>query len=315
MTPSLLANYQCNRIMKKKNITSVLGVIGLAGLVGASSLNAQAPAPGVPPVAPAGPKPTADEMKMVSSYFFGFQQGSGLHGAGFKAEEFSTEELVKGFLAGMSGAKMDVPEAKIQAVMTAMQAVAKEREAAKAKVKLAEGTAFLEKNGKREGVITTKSGLQYEVINKGAGKTYVAPAGEGPDQGTKFMVRYKGTLLDGEEFDSSIKHNPDDSPAEFGLTVVPGFAEALKMMPTGSKWKLFLNPALGYGASPRGPGGPNSVLTFELELVEIKAAPVGVAAPPVPGLRPSPRASAVTPPVQVPAPPAPPAAKKSEKAE
>ena len=306
LTPSLPANYQCNRIMKKKNITSVLGVIGLAGLVGASSLSAQAPAPGAPPVAPAGPKPTADEMKMVYSYFFGFQQGSGLQGAGFKAEEFSTEELVKGFLAGMSGTKMEIPEAKIQAVMTALQAVAKEREAAKSKVKLAEGTAFLEKNGKRKGVITTKSGLQYEILTKGTGKTYVAPAGGGPDQGTKFMVRYKGSLLDGEVFDSSIKHNPDDSPAEFGLTVVPGFAEALKAMPTGSKWKLFLSPALGYGPSPRGPGGPNSVLTFELELVEIKAAPVGVAAPPVPGQpRSRPRASAVTPPVQVPAPPAP----------
>jgi len=306
--------------MKKKNITSVLGVIGLAGFVGVSSLSAQAPAPGAPPAAPAGPKPTADEMKTVSSYFFGFQQGSGLHGAGFKAEEFSTEELVKGFLAGMSGEKMDIPETKIQSVMTALQALAKEREEAKAKVKLAEGTAFLEKNGKRDGVITTKSGLQYEILNKGTGKTYVAPKGGEPapqrgapgqpaPQGTKFMVRYKGSLLDGEVFDSSIKNNPDDSPAEFGLSVVPGFAEALKMMPTGSKWKLFLSPALGYGPSPRGPGGPNSVLIFELELVEIKPVPAVVAAPPVPGTPPRPKASAVTPPVQVPAP------KKSEKAE
>lgn len=285
MTPILLANYQYNQIMKKKNITSVLGVIALAGLVGASSLSAQTPVPGGPPAAPAGPKPTPEEMKMVSSYFFGFQQGSGLQQAGFKAEEFSTEELVKGFLAGMSGKKIDVPEAKIQAIMTAMQALAKEREADKAKVKQAEGTVYLEKNGKREGVITTKSGLQYEVLTKGTGKTYVAPAGAGPDQGTKFMVRYKGSLIDGEEFDSSIKHNPDNSPAEFGLSVVPGFSEALRMMPTGSKWKLFLSPALGYGPSPRGPGGPNSVLIFELELVEIKTAP-----------------TAVTPPVQIPAP-------------
>lgn len=272
MAPSLLANYQYNQTMKKKNITSILGVITLAGLVGASSLSAQVPAPGAPPVIPAGPEPTAEEMKMVSSYFFGFQQGSGLQQAGFKAEEFSTEELVKGFLAGMSGKKIDVPEAKIQAVMTAMQAAAKGREADKAKVKQAEGTLYLEKNGKREGVITTKSGLQYEILTKGTGKTYAAPAGAGPDQGTKFMVSYKGSLLDGEEFDSSIKHNPDNAPVEFGLSVVPGFSEALKMMPTGSKWKLFLSPALGYGPSPRGPGGPNSVLIFELELVEIKAA-------------------------------------------
>lgn len=230
---------------------------------------------------PAGPKLTEGEMKMIFSYFLGFQQGSGLQGAGFKAEEFSTDELVKGFLAGVSGAKLDIPEAKIQSVMNAMQEVAKVREAAKAEEKLAAGTVFLAKNGEREGVKTTKSGLQYEILTKGTGKTYVAPASGGPDQGTKFMVRYKGSLIDGEEFDSSIKHSPDDSPVEFGLSVVPGFSEALKMMPTGSKWKLFLSPALGYGPSPKGPGGPNSVLIFELELVEIKAAPAATVAPPV----------------------------------
>ncbi len=279
--------------MNKKNITSVLGGLALSSLAGISPASAQAPAA---PAAPAkvAPKVTPAEIKAISSHFLGFQQGSGLHAAGFKAEEFSTEDLVKGFLAGMSGKKMEIPEAKIEEVMRAMQETSKKREAEKATAKLAEGTAFLEKNGKRKGVITTKSGLQYEILTKGTGVSYTAPAGGGPDQGTKFMVRYKGSLIDGTEFDSSIKHNPDNSPAEFNLMVVPGFAEALKIMPSGSKWKLFLPPSLGYGSSPRGPGGPNSVLIFELELVEIKPAP--------PVAKPAPAGKAkgaVTPPVKL----------------
>ena len=91
-------------------------------------------------------------------------------------------------------------------------------------------------------------------------------------------------------FDSSAKHNPDGKPAEFTLQVVPGFAEALKTMPVGAKWKIYLPSALGYGPSPRVPGGPNSVLIFEIELVDIKSAPA------------VPKASATTPPVPVPVP-------------
>lgn len=129
------------------------------------------------------------------------------------------------------------------------------------------------------------------------------------------MVHYKGTLVDGTEFDSSAKHNKDGSPAEFTLGVVPGFREALTTMPVGAKWKIFLPSELGYGASPRGPGGPNSVLIFEVELVDIKSAPTPAPAPPrAAPAPPRPKATATTPPVRVP--PAPPKPNnKKEKAE
>ncbi|MFK7910956.1 MAG: FKBP-type peptidyl-prolyl cis-trans isomerase N-terminal domain-containing protein [Akkermansiaceae bacterium] len=299
--------------MKKKYTTITLA---LAGIISAGQVCAQAPAqpaPGAPPVKPAAPTMSAKEAFTIGSYVLGHQQGQGLHGAGFGEKEFSADELMKGLMAGLKGEKSSIPEEKMRAAMQVLQGLARERQQKKAEQKLVDNKAFLESNGKREGVKTTASGLQYEVLKKGGDRKYVAPAGGGQDTGTKFILHYKGTLIDGEEFDSSIKHQPDGKPAEFGLGVVPGFAEALKMMPVGAKWKVFIPSALGYGASPRGPGGPNSLLIFEIELVDIKAAPATPPAPPQvqPG-PPRPKASATTPPVRVPAPPKP---AKTEKAE
>jgi FKBP-type peptidyl-prolyl cis-trans isomerase len=296
--------------MKKNNITSVLGVIGLAGLVsfvGAGSLSAQAPVPGIPPVVPAGPKLTDAEVKSISSYVLGLQSSSRFAGAGLTADDIDPATVLKGFLAGLKGDKPEYPEAKLQAAMQALGKSIQARQAKKGEANLAAGNAFLAKNGKRKGVTTTASGMQYEVIKKGSTKKYVAPANGAPDGGTKFMVHYRGTLIDGTEFDKS----PEGKAFPMTLQVVPGFKEALTTMPVGAKWKLFLPAALAYGPRAAGPKiGPNSALIFELELVEIQAAPARpVPAPPVPG---RPRASAVSPPVQVPV-PAPP--KKAEKAE
>ncbi len=125
---------------------------------------------------------------------------------------------------------------------------------------LEEGNAFLEKNKAREGVKTTDSGLQYEVLTEGNG-----PKPSAEDQ---VKVHYHGTLLDGTVFDSSVDRG---EPATFGVgQVIPGWTEALQMMPTGSKWKIYLPSNIAYGE--RGAGGdigPNSVLTFEVELLEI----------------------------------------------
>lgn len=125
---------------------------------------------------------------------------------------------------------------------------------------LEEGNAYLEKNKAREGVITTESGLQYEILT----------AGEGPKPAAEDVVKvhYHGTTIDGKVFDSSVDRG---EPVEFPVSnVIPGWVEALQLMPVGSRWKLYIPGELGYGE--RGAGGdigPNSVLIFEVELLEI----------------------------------------------
>ncbi len=125
----------------------------------------------------------------------------------------------------------------------------------------AEGDAFLKKNAEREGVITLKSGLQYEVILEGTGPI--------PTSSDKVSVHYHGTLINGDVFDSSVQRG---SPASFPVTgVIKGWVEALQLMPVGSKWKLFIPADLAYG--DRGAGGKigaNATLVFEVELLGIE---------------------------------------------
>jgi FKBP-type peptidyl-prolyl cis-trans isomerase len=125
----------------------------------------------------------------------------------------------------------------------------------------ATGEAFLEANKKKAGVTVTASGLQYEVIKKGAGLK--------PKATDKVKVHYVGTTLDGKEFDSSIKRG---QPVEFPLSnVIPGWTEGLQLMNVGSKFKFYIPSKLAYGeaGAPQGGIGPNSVLVFEVELLDI----------------------------------------------
>ncbi|MDR6842525.1 FKBP-type peptidyl-prolyl cis-trans isomerase [Pseudoxanthomonas sacheonensis] len=120
---------------------------------------------------------------------------------------------------------------------------------------------FLTANGKKPGVVTTASGLQYQIITQGTGPK--------PKTTDRVSVHYAGALLDGTEFDSSYKRN---EPAQFVLgSVVPGWSEALQLMPVGSKYKLWIPAKLGYGetGTPGGPIPPNSTLVFEIELLQI----------------------------------------------
>lgn len=121
--------------------------------------------------------------------------------------------------------------------------------------------AFFEENGKKKGIQTTESGMQYKVITEGTGNT--------PNAADTVRVHYAGRLLDGTEFDSSYKRN---QPAEFPVSgVIMGWIEALQMMNEGSKWEVYIPPELGYGA--QGAGGvipPNAGLIFEVELIKIK---------------------------------------------
>ena len=129
----------------------------------------------------------------------------------------------------------------------------------KAQENLEAGNKFLEKNKKRDGVVTTESGLQYEILKKGDGPI--------PTADDRVKVNYEGTLLSGKVFDSSIKNG---KPVTFGVgRVIPGWTEALQLMPVGSKWKLYIPGNLAYGE--RGTRGiePNSTLIFEVELLEI----------------------------------------------
>jgi FKBP-type peptidyl-prolyl cis-trans isomerase len=125
-----------------------------------------------------------------------------------------------------------------------------------------EGEKFLAENFKKEGVQTTVSGLQYEVIEEGKGKS--------PGATNQVTVHYHGTLLDGTVFDSSVERN---SPATFGVNqVIPGWTEALQLMKEGSKYKLFIPQELAYGQHPH-PGGPIQpfmTLIFDVELIEVK---------------------------------------------
>jgi FKBP-type peptidyl-prolyl cis-trans isomerase len=125
---------------------------------------------------------------------------------------------------------------------------------------LESGNAFLEQNKSRNGVTVTESGLQYEVLKQGSG--------DKPAATDQVRVHYHGTLIDGTVFDSSIDRG---EPVVFGVNqVIPGWTEALQLMPTGSKWKIYLPSELAYGEQGAGQDiGPNSTLIFEVELLEI----------------------------------------------
>ena len=188
-------------------------------------------------------------------------------GGNFKSQsvDINTDVLLKGIKDALSGSKPLMTEKEIQETMTVFQKeiTAKQAERTKslAETNKKEGEAFLAANKGKEGVKTTSSGLQYKIIKDGNGQT--------PKATDTVTVNYSGTLIDGTEFDSSYKRG---EPASFPLNgVIPGWTEALQMMKVGSKWQLFLPPAIAYGE--RGQGrviGPNAALIFEVELLSVK---------------------------------------------
>jgi len=165
--------------------------------------------------------------------------------------------MARGLKDAMTGATPALAESEIQQRFVALQQESARRIPEKNKK---DGEAFLAKNKGAKGVKTTASGLQYKILNAGKG--------DKPKAEDTVTVHYRGTLIDGTEFDSSYKRG---QPATFPVKgVIPGWTEALQLMPTGSKWMLYLPSKLAYGE--RGAGqqiGPNSVLIFEVELISV----------------------------------------------
>lgn len=173
----------------------------------------------------------------------------------------SRENLLAGFVAGVINKGVMSKEEARAFTQTSMDAIKEKANAEKYADNKAAGEKFLAENKAKEGVVTTPSGLQYKIITKGNG---VIPA-----DSSKVKVNYKGTLIDGTEFDSSYKRN---EPATFRANqVIKGWTEALTMMPVGSKWELYIPYDLAYGT--RETGGqikPYSTLIFEVELLGIE---------------------------------------------
>jgi FKBP-type peptidyl-prolyl cis-trans isomerase len=225
--------------------------------------------------APASPAPAVDPtvVQSDSSHALGYRAGSEFAQQfgrfGVTADDLQMEAFSKGFLEALKGDKPSLSDEKLQAAMEGLGNMLQKREKTLADSNAAAGKKFLDENGKRDGVVTTPSGLQYEVITKGGAEKYKAPK-EGEEDNKQFLVNYKGTLISGKEFDAS----PEGETVPMTLQVVAGFKEALTTMPVGAKWRLYLPSNLAYGEERRSADiGPNSTLIFDLELVKIQDAP------------------------------------------
>lgn len=190
----------------------------------------------------------------TASFYLGYMYGTGMDRMGMKDPNMSA------IVAGLNSAiqkketKTDPQEMEmyLNNYFQKMAMVRAEENAEK-------GRKFLEENAKKSGVDTLSNGIQYKVIKQGDGAK--------PAETDVVKVHYKGTLIDGTEFDSSIKRG---EPAQFQLNrVIPGWTTALKEMPVGSKWEIFIPADQAYGPRGGGPIGPNETLIFEVELLDI----------------------------------------------
>ena len=197
-------------------------------------------------------------QKDKMSYIIGMDIGNNL-----KTQSIDVEPniLAKGVKDALTGGKPLLTEQEIRETMTAFQNEMRVKQEVVAKKNKEQGDSFLAENKKKEGVKTLQSGLQYKVIKVGVGKK--------PKLNDYVTTHYRGTLIDGTEFDSSYKRG---QPATFQVSgVIPGWTEALQLMETGAKWQLFIPSNLAYGE--RGSGGvigPNATLIFEIELISIQ---------------------------------------------
>ncbi len=223
--------------------------------------------------APGENKPQLKDLKDKVSYSIGLDLGFN-----FKKQnlELNPDALLAGVKDALGGKQPLLNENEVKETMTALTKEIEDKQKAVAEQNVKDGEKFLAENKKKEGVKTTASGLQYKIIKEGTGPQ--------PKLTDAVVANYRGTLINGTEFDSSFKRG---QPATFPLTgVIKGWTEALQLMKVGSKYQLFIPPNLAYGDRGMGPDlGPNSTLIFEVELVGIQPSETPG---PSPSLNPSP---------------------------
>ncbi|MGA3127255.1 MAG: FKBP-type peptidyl-prolyl cis-trans isomerase [Candidatus Korobacteraceae bacterium] len=251
-----------------------------AGLGVAASAWAQ-PTPAAKPAGTASSAATSSELKTQkekASYALGMNIGENLSkGLERDGIELDHAMFLRGMKDALAGDKLLLTDEEAKSVFTAYQKEVKEKQEAKMKVigeqNKKDGEAFLAANKSKEGVITLPSGLQYKIEKQGDGPK--------PTATDTVECNYRGTLIDGKEFDSSYKRGKSASFPVVG--VIKGWTEVLQLMPVGSKYQVFIPAELAYGA--RGAGadiGPDSTLIFEIELLSIKAKPAAATPAPKP---------------------------------
>lgn len=225
-------------------------LLGLSTVALAQGTAAPGPQPQSKPESPA-------KVKSDGSYSLGLSVGESLRRTGVDASSISTERVMQGLRDALSGKGTFGPgnEQSIRTLIVGARTRAGNANHAAAH-------AFLARNGRKKDVVTTASGLEYEVLKAGQGSE--------PKSGDTVTVNYRGTLLNGTEFDSSYKRG---QPASFPVDrVIPGWQEALKLMKPGAKWRLFVPPQLAYDLNPPmgAPIPPGSMLIFDVDLLGIQ---------------------------------------------
>jgi FKBP-type peptidyl-prolyl cis-trans isomerase FklB len=265
----------------QKSLTIVLQLLA-AGMMLLGHAPAQTPAATTTPAAPAktaqgtaakktttGAKPATAVLlktqKDKASYAVGMSIGTGLHRQGVPVD---AALVARGLRDGMTGAKPLLTDDEMKTVLTQLQGQVREQQQAKMQEQQAKsmeaaagnkkiGDAFLAANKTKDGVVTLPSGLQYKILTAGTGPK--------PAATDTVSCNYRGTFIDGNEFDSS-----KGTPISFAVTgVIKGWTEALQLMPVGSKWQLFIPSDLAYGDGGRPGIPPGSTLIFDVELVSI----------------------------------------------
>lgn len=210
----------------------------------------------------AADKPAIESQKEKESYSIGYQVGQNMKMDGVDVD---SDALIKGLLDAIGGKEPRLANEEMRKLIVDLKKRSREAQMRKLQEQsaknLTDGLKFLEENAGKEGVKVTESGLQYKVIREGDGSL--------PKAEDRVTVHYRGTLLNGKEFDSSYARN---KPETFDVDgIIKGWTEALQLMKVGSKWQLFIPPDLAYGKGGMGEKIPsNSVLIFDVELLGIE---------------------------------------------
>jgi FKBP-type peptidyl-prolyl cis-trans isomerase len=249
----------------QKFLTALASVMGAAIMLLGNVLAQQTPA-ATTPQTPAAGSDTASVFKTQKdkvSYAIGMNIGTTLHR---QSVDVDPKVLEQGLEAALAGDKTLLSDDEARATLTEFQAEMRkkmqEKMQAAGEANKKEGDAFLAANKAKEGVVTLPSGLQYKILTPGTGPK--------PTASDSVVCNYRGTLIDGKEFDSSYKRG---QPATFPVSgVIKGWTEALQLMPVGSKWQLFVPSDLAYGEHGQGQDiAPNATLIFEVELISIES--------------------------------------------